>query len=357
MKVSAKKSNVKISFQEKILFTKHLSTMYKAGIPLPEIIETLIQLSKTQSFKAVLKGVLAEVENGQSLSKALSAYPRIFDEFYISLIQISEESGTLEDNLNFLSIQLTKDFNLRKKVISALLYPGIILFAMTVLGGFVSFFILPRLVEFFESFDIELPLTTKILLFLAKTMQNYGLVIALFIIAVLILFRLLLRLKTINFYWHVLMLRLPLVGKLISYGQIARFSRNLGTLVQSGIPIVKGLEITADTLSNLKYKKDLYEVSKILSKGKFIGNALENKNYWEYPSNVSKMISVGEKSGNIDEVLMYLSDFYDNEIDDLSKNLSTVLEPILLVIMGIAVGFVALSIISPIYELTGSIRR
>jgi len=357
MKKPAINKKSSIPFQEKILFTKHLSTMYKAGIPLPEIIETLIAQTKNASFKKVLHQVLAEIENGQSLSSALSVYPKIFDQFYISLIQISEESGTLEDNLDFLAVQLSKDNSLRKKVKAALLYPAIILTAMLVLGTFLNIFILPRLVDFFESFDMELPVTTKILLFIARLMQKDGVLIFSIIFILLIIFRFLIQRPKIKFYWHILLLKMPVVGTLVSYSQAARFSRNFGTLVKSGVPVVKSLEVTADTLSNLKFKSDLSEIAKTLSKGKYIGKSMENKKYWEYPAIVSKMISVGEKSGKLDEVLLYLSDFYDDEIDDLSKNLATILEPILLVIMGIAVGFVAVSIITPIYELTGSIRK
>ena len=349
--------NTKISNQEKVLFTKHLSTMFKAGIPLPESIETLILQTKSQSFKLVLKKVLSEVDNGQTLSKSLSHFPKIFDQFYVSLIQISEESGTLEQNLEFLTLQMTKDYNLRKKVKAALLYPGIILTAMLVLGVFLSIFILPRLVEFFESFDIELPVTTKILLWFARLMQSHGVIIFVLIGVLMVLVKFLVRIERIRFYWHILLIKLPVVGILVSYSQNARFTRNLGTLIKSGVPIVKSMEITADTLSNDKFKKDLYEISKILNKGRSIGFAMENKKYWEYPVIVSKMISVGEKSGKLDDVLLYLGEFYEDEIDDLSKNLSTVLEPILLIVMGIAVGFVALSIITPIYELTGSIRK
>ncbi len=356
MKMPAVNKRATIPFQEKILFTKHLSTMYKAGIPLPEIVQTLVSQTKSDSFKKVLRHVVSEIENGQTLSKALSAFPRIFDQFYVSLIQISEESGTLEENLEFLAIQMTKDYSLRKKVKAALLYPAIVLSAMLILGGFLAIFILPRLVDFFESFDIELPVTTRILLFIAKTMQNYGVLIIGLIILFVVLFRLFIQIPKVKFYWHIVLLKMPIVGILVSYSQVARFARNLGTLVKSGVPIVKSLEVTTDTLSNLKFKRDLGEITKTLGKGKNIGITMENKRYWEYPLIVSKMISVGEKSGKLDEVLIYLSEFYDDEIDDLSKNLSTILEPILLIIMGIGVGFVALSIITPIYELTGSIR-
>ncbi len=150
---------------------------------------------------------------------------------------------------------------------------------------------------------------------------------------------------------------MPFFGRLIASGQLARFSRNLGTLLQSGIPITKSLETTALTLSNLKFRQDLLQINQSLSKGKNIGSALEQPRFSEFPSLVAKMITVGEKTGKLEDTLIYLSEFYEDEIDNVSKNLTTILEPVLLVVIGLIVGFVALAIISPIYELTGSIRQ
>lgn len=345
----------KINFQERILFTKHLSTMYKSGIPITEALTTLISQTRSQAFKKVLSSVLADVDNGQTLAKALGKHPKVFDEFYVSLVDISEESGTLEENLEFLAKQLSKDLALRKKIKAAMLYPAIVVSMMGIVGGAISFFVLPKLVDFFESFDVELPLATKILLLIARTVDNYGVLILIILVGIVFLFRLLLKVSKFRFYFHIFLLKVPIFGSLVNYGQISRFSRNFGTLVKSGVPAVKSLEITSETLTNLKFKKDLYEVARSLAKGKNIGQTLGSSVFWEYPPIVSKMVAVGEKSGKLDEVLLYLAEFYDDEIDELSQNLSTMLEPVLLIVIGLAVGFVALAIISPIYELTGSI--
>lgn len=156
-------------------------------------------------------------------------------------------------------------------------------------------------------------------------------------------------------YWHKMMLKLPLVGVMISYGQLSRFSRNLGTLLKSGIPVMRGLEITAETLSNIQYRSRVVELVEEANKGKGIGETMRTRKYKEFPALVAQMVGVGEKTGKLDQTLLYLSDFYDEEIDGVSKNLSTVLEPILLLVIGLAVGFIALAIISPIYGLTGKV--
>jgi len=347
----------KISHLDRLLFTKHLFTMIKAGIPITEALESLTDQAKSPALKEVLTNVLADIDNGQSLAKSLGKYPKDFNQFYISMIEIGEEAGTLEKNLEFLAQQLTKDYQLRKKIQAAMLYPTVVFAATVIMGGFIALGVLPKLVTFFSAFEIELPFTTKILLWFANLMKNYGIVLFLAFFAFTFLFSLFLKLPKIKPWWHKKILTFPLFGNLLAYAQLARFSRNLGTLIKSGVPIIKSLDTTADTLSNLKFKNDLKEIGQILSQGKSIGSALESKKFSQFPPLVAKMVSVGEKTGKLEDTLIYLAEFFEDEIDTVSKNLTTILEPILLLSIGLIVGFVALAIISPIYELTGSIRR
>lgn len=346
----------RISFLDKLLFTKHIATMVKSGIPVPEALAMLIDQQKSAAFARILKIVLKEVENGQSLARAMEKHHKVFDQFYISLIEVGEESGALEENLEFLSKQLAKDYNLRKKIQGAMFYPALVFGLTFVMGGFISLFILPKLIDFFSAFDIELPLPTRILLFFANLMKNYGLVTVIGFIVTLVILSRILALPKIKPKWHALLLKAPLFGKMMSYGQLARFCRNLSTLLKSGVTVTKSLETTARTLSNLKFRNNLEQVAQEITRGKNIGDILEQKGYSEYPSLVTKMIKVGEKTGKLEDTLAYLGDFYEEEIDDISKNLTTILEPIMLIIIGIVVGFIAIAIISPIYELTGSIR-
>lgn len=347
----------RVSFLDKLLFTKHLSVMIKAGITLSESLDILIAQSKSGVFKKTLAKVSEDVKNGQRLTVAFGKNPKVFDQFYISLISVGEESGTLEKSLEFLSEQLAKDYNLRKKIKAAMLYPALVFAATFIMGGFISLFILPKLVDFFEAFEVQLPLSTKILLFFANTMKNYGVLILFAFLVIWLIGYLAVQLKSIKPLWHRLILKAPLFGQLLAYSQLARFSRNFGVLLKSGVPITQSLQTTADTLSNLKFKNDLTVINEALTKGKSIGDALIENKFDEFPLLVVKMIAVGEKTGKLEEVLLYLADFYESEIDDISKNLSTILEPILLIVIGLVVGFVALAIISPIYELTGSIGR
>lgn len=347
----------KVSAQEMLFFTKHLATMIKSGIPITDALDTLLEQTKSSYFKETISGILDDIKNGKNLATALEKHPEVFDQFYISLVAIAEESGTLDSNLEFLAKQLSKNYSLKKKIQGALMYPGIVFGATVLMGGFIALYILPQLVDFFGSFQIELPFTTKILVVFSKIMKDYGGYIVIGVIVIGVLLYLLTRNPKVKPFWHTLQLRMPIVGLLISYGQLARFSRNLGTLIKSGVPVSHGIEITAETLSNYRFKNDLLAISRQLTKGKNIGDSMREGKYDIFPPIVSRMISVGEKTGRLDETLLYLGDFYEDEVDDISKNLSTILEPILLIGIGLVVGFVALSIISPIYQITGSIHR
>jgi type IV pilus assembly protein PilC len=331
--------------------------MIKSGIPIAEAFEIIHDQTKSPAFEKVLQKITQDIKNGQTLAESLKKHPRVFDQLYVSMIEIGEESGTLEKTLEYLSDQQEKDYDLQQKIKTAMLYPGLVLAATTIMGGFMSFYILPKLVDFFEAFDTDLPITTQILLWFATIMKNYGVVIVISIVILAIGFSSLLKLKSVKPVWHRFILRIPLIGPFIVNGQLARFSRNLSILLKSGVPISRSLEVTAYSLSNITYQKDLLVINQSLSKGKNISDALSNPRFKHFPGIVQKMINVGEKTGQLEDTLLYLADFYEDEIDAQSKRLSTILEPLLLLGIGLVVGFIALAIISPIYELTGSIRR
>ena len=347
----------RVSYVDRLLFTKHMAIMIKSGISLLDAIDTLREQTKTKAFQRILSQIFTDIKNGQALAISLKKFPDVFDQFYISLIEIGETSGTLEQNLEFLSAQLTKDFQLRKKIQGALMYPGLVLSATVIMGGFIAFFILPKLVDFFSSFQVTLPLSTQILLWVAQAVKSYGIVMVIGLIVAFFAGIALVQIPTIRFLWHTIILKIPVFGELLEFQELARFSRNFGVLLKSGIPSTKGLDITANTLSNVLFQKDVRIIAEKLSGGNSIGGTMKKENFQEFPGIVVKMISVGEKTGKLEDVLLYLGDYYEDEIDNISKNLATLLEPFLLVTIGLVVGFVALSIISPIYELTGSIQK
>ena len=347
----------RVSHVERLLFTKHLAIMIKSGISLLDAVDTLREQTKSKVFKEILSRIFADTKNGQALAVSLKKFPDVFDQLYISLIEIGETSGTLEQNLEFLAVQLSKEFQLRKKIQGALMYPALVLSATVIMGGFISFFILPKLVDFFSAFQVTLPLSTQILLWVATVMKIYGIFILGGIILLFFAFIGLVQIPSAKFLWHTVILKIPVFGELLLYRELTRFSRNFGILLKSGIPSPRGLEITAHTLSNVLFQRDVRIIANKLSGGNSIGATLKKEQFQEFPGIVVKMIAVGEKTGKLEDVLLYLGDFYEDEIESISKNLSTLLEPFLLIVIGVVVGFVALAIISPIYELTGSIKK
>lgn len=327
--------------------------MISSGIPISEALESLAGEASDKGLRSTLKDILDQITKGITLTMALKSQPKYFNNYYVSLVEIGEESGSLEDNLKYLSDQLAKDVITRRKLSSATLYPGFVMFFALVIGGGISIFVLPKLVDFFSAFNVPLPATTLALLAFAAFMKTYGIGLFTGIIILIILVILFFRLKPIKNILDRISLRLPFLGGILRTYQLTRICRNMGTLLKSGVTIARALEVTSDSLTNSEYSDDLKRTLSDIEKGKTLYGTM--KNYKIFPDLLTKMISVGEKSGNMDTSFLYLAEFYDGELDDLTRNLETVLEPVLLVVIGLIVGFLALSIISPIYELTGSI--
>ncbi len=331
--------------------------MIKSGITAVDAIDSLAQETKSDAFRKVLMSIVTTLKNGQTIANALKKHASVFDQFYISLIHVGEESGTLEKNLAYLASQMSKDYNLRKKIQGVMLYPTIVLIASVGVGAFIAYFILPQLIDFFTSLDVELPFTTKVLLFVATTMKQYGIFIGAGCIAMIVAFRLLLRTKPIKKHWHHFLLSIPFLGDFLQNATLAALCRNFGIMLTSGLTITSALEILGQAEENLVFKEYLSRMLKSVTRGRPISQELNSSYYKFVPSLVTKMIAVGEKTGELDQSLVYLGEFFEEEVDNAARNLGSILEPILLVFLGVLIGFIALAIITPIYQLTGSIRR
>lgn len=340
---------------DKLMFTKHLGVMIMAGIPITEALGTLEKDSKSPKLKNVIQDLKIQVEAGKSFSLALAMHPKIFDKVYINLITIGEESGTLDTTLKFLAEQLNKLHILKKKIQGAMMYPTLVVGVMFVMGIGLSLFVLPKLVDFFAAFDQQLPLSTRILLGFATLMKDHGILVVLIIIGIFVGFNILIKLPPIKKVWDKVIFKLPIFGNFLLESKMAELSRNMSVLLTSGVPILAGLNTLIESESNTYIKSSLQILETGLAKGKHMGETIASAKLVVFPSIFSKMVAVGERTGKLDEMLTYLADYYDEEIETLSKNLTTILEPILLVIVGLLVGFLAIAIIGPIYQITGSI--
>lgn len=346
----------RVSFSEKFFFTKNLAVMLRSGISISEIIETLSTQAKSGTFKKVLFQVGEDVTRGRSLERALGKHPNLFDQFYLSLIRVGEESGTLEESLFYLIDQMEKEQELRKKVQGAMLYPAIVLMATGGIGLVLAIFVLPQIIGLFESLKVDLPITTVILISVSRFIRDWGLVALPSAVVLIIGLIALLKTRFVKPYWHAFILKLPILGSLLQNISLASLTRNLGIMLKSGLTVTAALETVSEVEGNLVYKKDLIKIAEAVKKGKSIESALVDGKYKEFPLFMIRMVGVGEKSGNLEENLVYLGDYFETEVDTVTKNLATTLEPMLLIFIGIIVAFVALSIISPIYQVTGSIR-
>jgi len=341
---------------EKITLTKHLAVMIKAGISLPEALGSLSNQSKLTEVKKVLIQIKNKVDNGSSFANALAFYPNNFDQLYIGIVKVGESTGNLDKSLNYLADQMGKNYTLFKKIQGALMYPSLILFATISLITFISLFILPKLVDFFAAFDTKLPATTVILMSLASFMKNYGILFFSSIFAVIFIIFFLFKIPSIRLWKDRQILYLPFIGRLLVEREVSTFARNLATLIKSGVPIFESLKICGPSQSNFAYKKTIKDLSDNLEKGSSISEFLNKPSCrLLFPPLVSDMLAVGEKTGSTDQSLDYISQFYEDDIEETAANLTTILEPALLLIIGLVVAFVALAIISPIYQLTGSL--
>lgn len=346
-----------VSFLDKLLFTKHLSIMIKSGITIVEAFDIIASQTTSQAFKKILDSIATDITNGKSLSDALSKHPTVFDKFYTSIVSIGETSGTLDESLLYLSQQLGKDYAFRKKIQGALIYPTIIFVVASVVGAGVALFVLPKLLDLFKDFDVQLPFTTQVLIFIAEAMSQYGILIITAFILMCVGFRYAITLDAVKPYWHRFILSVPIFGKIIRNAELTALCRSLGIMLKSGLTVTSALEVEEKITTNVVFKRYVGNILSAIDKGKAFSTELESGAYPLVPLVATKMIAVGERTGKLEETFLYLGDFFEDEVDDATRNISTVIEPIMLLIIGSIVAFMALAIISPIYELTSSIKR
>jgi len=344
-----------VSRKEKMFFADHLSLMIKGGIQIAEALEILKEESKSRFFKRALNDILKRTLEGESLNKSLAKHPRIFNKFFQNVVKAGEEGGTLEENLNYLGSFLKTEYSLRKKMIGALIYPIIIIIIALIVVLIVTFFILPKLLSLFLALEVQLPLSTRILLGSGNFLQDYWIFILAGIFVYYLIMRILKTFKFTKFYVHKRNLLIPFFGRIERDRNLAEFSRTLSTLLKSGVTILDSLDICIDTLQNEVYKRKLTQVRIEVERGEKISQGL--KKFPEiFPLIFSQMVLVGEKTGALEESFLHLTDFYEEEVSNALKNLSTIFEPLLLVLVGFFVAFVALSIITPIYQITSGLQ-
>lgn len=344
----------KISLTDKIFFTRNLKIMIGAGVPLPRAIRTLSELSGNKKFQAILSNIEKDVTRGQNLSDALSHHPKVFSELFINMVKVGEESGTLEEVLKNLTHQMEKEQNLKSRIKGAMMYPIVIICVMVVIGILMMIMVIPKLAVVFEELGTELPFTTRLIIGFGQSLSKFWPIFLLILIFLPFLFNLILKSKKTKRMIDNLLLKFPVISSLIKKINTASTSRTLSSLIGSGVPIVRSLEIVANTLGNSYFKKAIMEAAEDVQKGSKLSQSLE-KYQNLFPSIMIQMIGIGEETGETSEILAKLADFYEEEVSNATQNLSSIIEPLLMVVIGAAVGFFAISMIQPMYSMIGSI--
>lgn len=333
-----------------LFFTKNLGIMIRSGSTLAESLQVL-QTQAKGKFKDILIEICGKIQRGMKFSDALTGYPKTFSEMFINIVRIGEESGTLDKNIEFLASQLKKGYTLKKKIISAMIYPAIIISGIVILGAGVALFVLPKISQMFKGFKVALPLSTRMLITISDFFQNHGLLSVIISGMLIALIIFLSRLKAIKPLTHRLLLFLPVVKQISCSYNLSLFYRNLSILLKTGGTIDEGLKTCTKTINNHCYKDQIIMALAKIKSGQNLNEALKEKSNL-FPSTDLQIITVGEESGTLSDALAYAATIHEEELDDITQNLSTLLEPILFIILGFVVATLALSIISPIYSIT-----
>jgi len=347
----------KLSYIDKINFAENLGIMIKAGVNLNEALNVLSEESENLRFKTILSDLKFAIENGQNLSAGLEHYKDDFNDIFINMIKAGEASGKVEESLQRLSVQLKKEFSLISKIKNALIYPFVLIGGVVGVLILIITFVVPKLAAVFSGSSYKLPFTTKALFALSSVASRSPILTISVLVILVIGAALILRIKAVKKFFSNLifrmLFRLPFASKLYRQIEMVRFSRTMGELLASGIPIAKALEITSSAVSLMAYQKLIFQAKEKIIKGVSLANAFRGKE--EYFSGLLiSVINVGEKTGNLAELLIGLADFYEEQTDNALKSMTSLIEPILLVIVGLLIGGMAISVVVPIYQLIGT---
>jgi type IV pilus assembly protein PilC len=343
-----------VSAKELAVFTRQFSVMIDAGLPLVQCLEILASQQENKLFQKVLTGTRSAVEGGSNLSAAMKQYPKVFDPLYSNMVEAGETGGILDTILQRLSTYIEKNVKLKAAVKSALIYP---IGVLSIAAGVITLLlwkVVPIFATLFAGLGVDLPLPTKIVIGLSNFVGSiFGLLIVVGGAAGIFGLKIWYGTQQGRFIMDSIVLKLPVLGILMRKIAVARFTRTLGTLIASGVPILEGLDITARTSGNAVVERALFQVRKSLEEGKSLTEPLKDSAV--FPGMVTQMISVGEQTGAMDAMLQKIADFYEDEVDSAVKDLLTALEPIMIVFLGLVVGGVVISMYLPLFTLIGKL--
>ncbi len=346
-----------VSDQEKVDFARHLAIIIKAGIPLYDGLIILKKQSQSPNVVKITDQLARDVSNGMSFADGLEHYNSVFGDFFISIVRVGEASGTFAQNLLYLSDEIKKRRNLKRKIKSAMVYPTIILVATLGVTAFLAFFVFPKLLPALSESGAKLPESTMLLITAINFFQAYGITCIVIIIALILIFRYVLHhVRPFRYAMHSVILITPALSKLSISLNMVNFSRIFSLLLKSGVKIAEALTITSRTFDNLVYRRFVESASTEIGRGGALASFLERRPKL-FPPFVTGMIQIGEATGNLNENLSYVGEYYEEEVAYGLDAMTTIIEPVMLLFMGLIVGFVAISIITPIYTISANVSQ
>jgi type IV pilus assembly protein PilC len=343
----------KVTTKEIVIFTRQFATMIDSGLPLVQCLEILSSQQENRTFKDVLLKVKESVESGTTFADALSKHPKVFDNLFVNLVAAGEVGGILDTILNRLAAYTEKAMKLKKQIKGAMVYPGTIVSIAVVVVGVIMIFVIPTFAKMFADFGGELPAPTRFVMALSNFLVKYIIVIIAAIFLIIFAFKKYYATTNGRKIIDRFLLKAPIFGDLIRKVSVAKFTRTLGTLVSSGVPILDGLDIVAKTAGNAVVEEAIYKVRQSISEGKTIAEPLQQSGV--FPPMVVQMIGVGEATGAMDAMLSKIADFYDDEVDDAVAALTAMMEPMLMVFLGVVVGGLVIAMYLPIFQIAGTV--
>jgi type IV pilus assembly protein PilC len=338
-----------IKAKDLVIFSRQFSIMISASVPIVESLKILIDQTNNISLKNMISDIAFEVNGGDFLSDALSKRPKVFSEFFVNIVRSGETSGKLDEVLNYLADETEKSYGMTSKIRGAMIYPAFIIVALLGVGVVLMVYVIPNLTSILTETGATLPLSTRLVIGTSNFLKSYSLLILAFLVGLGIALRFYLKTYAGKRQLDILKLRLPIFGKLFSYIYLIRFSRSLSTLLKGGVTITRSLEVVADVVGNTIYRELILDTLDSINDGNPLATVFEASKY--IPPMVPQMISIGEKTGRVDSVLDRITSFYDRESTDMLNNLSTLMEPLIMVIMGVGVGVMVAAVLLPMYNL------
>lgn len=344
----------RVKADELVMMTRNLSSMLKAGLPLSRALSVIERQSKNPRLKSTLASIRESIAKGEPFFEALKKFPETFSPLYVAMVRAGEESGGMVDTLRMISLQLERSSQLRKKIKGAMTYPAIVISVMIIIGILMMIYVVPTLTGTFVKLKITLPLSTRVIIGTSDFLTHHGLLAIAGAILVIGAMMAAARTALGKRVLHLTFIKLPVIGNLVKQTNSAYTARTLSSLLASGVDVIGAIKITEDVLQNVHYKKVLAEAAGRVEKGSPLSETFVAHEEF-YPVLVGEMILVGEETGQISEMLTEVANFYENEVEEKTKDLSTIIEPLLMVVIGAGVGFFALAMIAPIYSISDSI--